>query len=193
MAALKDVSTLAVVPATPMQEIAAERSAAQAALAEAEQRMKAGSRDPDAFRKAKAAREAAVDALERLEWAEQAERERQAGAEQQAKVDAMREAQALAMDAHERAKGIASDISDLVIVLISKVKVLQEAQAQVERGVRYETFGRRDGYLDRQTVPSRIKVDGDLAVRIIRAGRELAVLSGVPAESAEIKAAQGRL
>ena len=160
-----------------MAEIAQERSAAQAALAEAERMMKIGSRDVEAFRKAKQDHVVVVEAIERLDWAEKAEQERQVAAERQAKVDALRDAQKHALAAHERAQVVGVDLRALIETMVTMVKELQAAQAKVERGVRFETFGKRDGYLDRQTVLARIKIDGDVAVRILRAGLELAILS----------------
>jgi hypothetical protein len=177
----------------PMAEILQERADAQAALAEAERQMKASSRDPEAFRAAKASHAAAIEAIERLDWAERAEQERRVEAERQAKVDALRDAQEQALEAHEYAKATVVDLQRLVEVVVTRVKELQVAQAKVDRGVRFETFGRRDGYLDKQSIPARVRLDGDLAVRLLRAGRELAILSGGTAEAAEHRAAQGRL
>ena len=177
----------------PMVEIAQERSEAQAALAEAEQLMKDGARDPAAFRKAKRDRDAAVEALERLEWAEKAERDRQAGAALQAKRDALGEAQARAREALKRAAWLSSDLEQSVRTVVEKVKALQAAQTDVDRGVHFEGFGVRDGYLDRQTLAPQLPVSPELPVTLLRAGRELAKVAGMSIPVAETKAAQGKL
>lgn len=164
-----------------------------AALVAAEQRMKAGSRDPEAFRAAKAEREYAAEAIERLEWAEKAEQERQAEAERQEKAAKLCSAQARAQAAHDRAREIGADIRILVDTLAEKVRELAEAQSIIDRGVHYESFALRDGYLDRPTVIPRLNIDSATAVMALRATRELAKLAGMSVQAAEIRAAQGRL
>jgi hypothetical protein len=180
-------------PMDELQRIEIERAQARSDIEAAEAAMKAHSRDPAEFRKAKKAHESAVETLERLEWAEKAERERQAGAELQAKKDALRQAQTQAREAHQQTAALAKEVQEHTGELVARIRMLQAAQMAVDRGAHYESFGVRDGYLDKQTVSTQLPISSDLPVLVLRAGRELAKLAGMSAHIAEVKAAQGKL
>lgn len=174
-------------------EIQQERAGAQAALADAERRMLAGSRDPKAFAKAKSELDAAAAELERLEWAEKAERERQEQQAARAKTDRLREVQANAAAAHERARALAADVAATAERLVEVAKALQAEQQTVGVGVHHETFALRDGTIKRATVEARVAVDKVAAVRALRAAKELCKLAGMHPQAADQQAEQQRL
>lgn len=176
-----------------LEEINRERVVMRAALSSAEAAMKSRSGDPREFAKAKRDRQAALDALERLEWAEGAERERLAAQERQAKVDRLREAQEAAARAHAEAAGLAPDLAAAAGDLVRLVKVLRAAQEVVGVGVNHEVFAVREGLLQRPAVEPRVRVDREAALTALRAAMDLCMLAGMSRQAADQLAAQRRL
>lgn len=176
-----------------MEQIAAEREAARAALASTEAQMKADSGDARAFARARKEHQAAIDALERLDWAERAELERQEAEQAQAKRDRLREVQGRAAEAHAEADRLAAELAEAVGKVVEVARRLDEAQGAVNVGVNHETFAVRDGLLTRATIDARVRVDRDAALTTLRVGRELCRLAGMSAAAAESQAASRRL
>ena len=155
--------------------------------------MKAHSRDPKRFATAKQQRQEALDALERLEWAEKAEQERQEQSALDEKRAKLAEAQERALAAHIRAREITAELGPILAEVVDRVRELHACRTEVDRGVHYESFGLRDGYLERPLVPAALDVPGELAVMVIRIGRALVKVANIDVRVADTKAAQGVL
>lgn len=176
-----------------LHDIDRERVLQRAALAAAEAAMKSGSGDARAFAKAKRDRSAALEALERLDWAEQAERERLAQEGERAKADRLREVQAAAVAAHQDAMALGAEVSGAAVTLATVLKRLREAQELVNVGVAHEAYAIREGMIQRPTVEQRVRVDREAALTILQAGRELCMLAGMSRSVADQQAGQRRI
>ena len=178
---------------TTQVDIAVERKVARANLEVAERAMKLMSADPEKFRAAKAEREAALEAIERLEWAEKHQEEVALKAKADHERRQLEDAQAGAQDAQERARTIVAQIVPLIEGLAVQVLELQRLSGLVNRGTHFEQYAVRERMIDRQTIVSGVGVDGQLAVRLLRVARELVKLSPVTMQVAEHRAIQGKL
>ena len=178
---------------TTQVDIAVERKVARANLEVAERAMKLMSADPEKFRAAKAEREAALEAIERLEWAEKHQEEVALKAKSDHERRQLEDAQAGAQDAQERARTIVAQIVPLIEGLAVQVLELQRLSGLVNRGTHFEQYAVRERMIDRQTIVSGVGVDGQLAVRLLRVARELVKLSPVTMQVAEHRAIQGKL
>jgi hypothetical protein len=170
-----------------------ERRAARQALEAAEAKMKAASGDARAFVAARESRQMALDTLERLDWRETAERERLAAEQQQAKVDALRDAQANARAAHEQTPKHAAHMQELATQLLMLVEELRRLQGAVAIGITHENFAMREGLMSRSTLEARLRLDGSAALTILQAGRELCMLCGMSRGYADQQASQMRI
>lgn len=173
-------------------QIAAERSAAQQAVAAAEQLMRQQAGDARAFARAKRQRKSAEEALERLAWAEAAERERRAGAERQAKLDQLADQRERAAAERAKIKQRRGDVAAAVATLEDVARAALQAQAVVDKAAHHERFALNEGLVDRQEVIPRLPLDGEVAVRALAAVNEIVKLSPVNPDVARTRAMQRR-
>jgi hypothetical protein len=174
-------------------DVGTERKVARANLEVAERAMKLASDDPAAFKVAKQERQAALENLERLDWAEKHQAEVAREAEARQAEGALAEAQARARAAQQRGRELAVSVAPLVDRLEGVVLELQECSQQVNRGILFEQDASLKRMIARPTITTGVGVEAELAVRLLRAARELVKLSPVTMQIAETRAIQGRL
>jgi hypothetical protein len=147
----------------------------------------------DRFERARIARDAAQATLERLDYAERHQAELQQKADRQQRLADLEDAQGRARAAKDAVAKSMADVDALVCELVAVVKNLKLAEGEVQRAVRYEQFGVRDGLIDRVTISPGIGVDGELGVLALRVAKELVRLSPISLEVAEVRSNQRKL
>jgi hypothetical protein len=155
--------------------------------------MREQSGDALLFQRAKAKRQAALAELERLEWAEKHQLELEAQAALQEKRAQLDDAQERARAAKQRGAMLTQQLEPMVKQLAELARELKATNAEIERGMHYESFGLRDGMIDKPTVMPGLGIKTELAILAMRVARELVRLSGTDAGTAELKASQRSL
>jgi hypothetical protein len=178
------------------RDIPKERAATQHRLTEVEAAMKRAAYldDAEAFAEAKAAKQQALDHLDRLEWAEKAIEEEAKRVALEKKVEELERRQGQARAAHERVRELAGEVGAAVERLSEVVKQIRDQKAIIDIGVNYEAYGVKDGLIERQSISPILNLgDADVAVRALRSARELVRLSPISLSIAEQRASQGSL
>ena len=119
--------------------------------------------------------------------AEAAEAERREG-----QVRALREAQEQAREAIEQGPaGTRSELARLAEAVVEKlVQAIQGLKGALDRGVAFEAYAARDGYLDRPTLGTKFPIDPETITLLVKATRELARIGMVDWRLAEMRALQ---
>jgi hypothetical protein len=167
-----------------------DRAAAEAAVKAAEAAMMEHADDLAAFREASEALVRAEAELKRIDFmelhsAELAQRDAVA-----AKRRDLEAAQDGARQAHAHAAAVAASLAPLVARIEKHVEQLKAHQVEIDRGVHYESYGVRDGLIQRVTIPPKLALDANEAVRLLRVAKDLVKLTPLSPQLAEMRANQ---
>jgi hypothetical protein len=108
-------------------------------------------------------------------------------------AEALVEAQEAAMEAHRRGSETAAQLIAQIERVAEMVRELIRLKETVDRGVHFEQFAIRDGYLQRPTIAARFPVKPESITLLITAAKALCRVTQSSWEMADIKAGQKML